>query len=301
MKVFITGGSGFVGQHLTRYLLEKGCHVISAGRSATISGPNDPNFTYISADTTKEGDWQERIREVDAIVNLAGVNIFNYWTKKYKQAIYNSRIETTRNLVNAIPENSSISLISTSAQGFYGDRGDDRLTEEETPGDDFLAKVCIDWEKEALKAREKNARVAIMRFGVVADKSGGAMKMMLPPFKLFVGGPLGNGQQWFPWIHLQDLIAALWFVLENRELEGPFNCVSPNPVRNKEMAKTIGRLLRRPVFFKVPGFAIRLVIGELGSMVLFSQRGQPARLEENGFIFSYPDFESALKEILEKT
>lgn len=300
MNVFITGGSGFVGRHLSEYLLEKGCKVVATGRSQTIKGISHPNYRYLSADTSIPGDWQEELPQMDAVVNLAGVNIFNYWTKGYKQSIYDSRIQTTRNIVDALPEGKGISLISTSALGFYGDRGDDLLKESEPVGSDFLAKVCRDWETEALKARTKGSKVAIARFAVVLDKHGGALKMMLPPFRLFVGGPLGSGNQWFPWIHLQDLIQALWFLLEQEDPSGTYNFCAPTPITNREMSRSIGRALHRPSIFRVPAFAIRMVIGELGSMVLFSQRGEPQNLLKAGFNFGYPTFESALNEIVGK-
>lgn len=298
MNVFITGGSGFVGRHLSTYLLEKGYQVIGTGRSRVLEGMSHPNYRYLSADTSKPGSWQEELQQVDAVINLAGVNIFNYWTRKYKQAIYDSRVLTTRNIVEALPAGKEVSLISTSALGYYGDRGDDLLNESEPVGSDFLANVCLDWEREALKAKEKGIKVAIARFAVVLDKSGGALKMMLPPFKLFVGGPLGSGNQWFPWIHLEDLIRALEFLMDQEDLEGVYNLCAPSPVRNREMSQSIGRLLHRPAFFKVPAFAIRLVIGELGSMVLFSQKGAPEHLEKKGFNFKFPEFEQAMKEIL---
>lgn len=300
MNVFITGGRGFVGRHLTKFLLDKGCKVVSISRSKKSVEPSHDNFRYLSADTTIPGAWQDELKDVDVIVNLAGVNIFNYWTKKYKKAIYDSRILTTKNLVEALPENNNTTLISASALGFYGDRGDDILTEQEPNGTDYLARVCADWEKEAFQAEKKNTRVAIARFGVVADKSGGAMKMMLPAFKFFVGGPLGKGTQFFPWIHLHDLVQAIWHLIENKELNGIFNLCAPEPIRNHDMSKTIGRLLRRPSFMTVPGFAIRMVIGELGSMVLFSQRGKPEKLLNTGFTFQFENFELALKEIIGK-
>jgi uncharacterized protein len=298
MKVLITGGRGFVGQNLSRFLLDKGCEVVSISRSAIFDGIVHPRFQYLSADTIWPGEWQNEVRHADVIVNLTGTNIFHYWTKKYKKSIYDSRIQTTRNLVNVLPEGKEQTLISTSAMGYYGDRGDDNLKEEEPAGDDFLAKVCSDWESEALKAKLEGIRTAIVRFAVVADKSGGAMKMMIPPFRFFVGGPLGNGKQWFPWIHLSDLISGIWHIIENKNLDGIFNFCAPEPIRNKEMSRVIGNLLHRPSLFTVPGFAIRLAIGELGSMVLYSQRGAPENLIKSGFEFQYPEFKKAMEEIL---
>ncbi len=298
MKVFITGGRGFVGKHLSEFLLQQGCQVVSVSRSQSFDEIDHPDFRYLSADTTQPGDWQTELKDANIVINLAGTNIFHYWTSKYKRSIYDSRILTTRNLVDALSESGDITLISTSAMGYYGNRGDDVLNEQEPVGNDFLAKVCRDWEAEALKAEAKGIRTIIARFAVVADKRGGAMKMMIPPFRFFVGGPLGNGKQWFPWIHLKDLISAIWYLVENKELKGTYNFCAPEPVRNKDMASIIGKLLHRPSFMAVPGFAIRMVIGELGSMVLYSQRGTPENLVQSGFQFQYPDFTGAMKEIL---
>ncbi|MBU2512347.1 TIGR01777 family oxidoreductase [bacterium] len=298
MKAFISGGRGFVGRHLSRFLLEKGYKIVATSRSAQFSEIADENYHYISADTTKPGPWQKELEDIDVVINLAGVNIFHYWSKDYKQSIYDSRIYTTRNLIDALPSSRNITFISTSAVGFYGNRGEDILNESEPVGRDFLAKVCEDWEIEANKAEKKNARVIITRFGVVADKSGGAMKMMIPPFRFFVGGPLGNGRQWFPWIHLTDLMSAIWLLIEKKDQKGIFNFCAPGSIRNREMAKIIGKLLKRPSFFPVPKFAVDLVIGELGSMVLNSQRAIPEKLQTLGFDFQYPDFEKAMIDIL---
>lgn len=298
MKVFITGGRGFVGKNLAKALLTKGFHVVAVSRTPALNEITAANFRYLAADTTQPGTWQNELQDTDIVINLAGVSIFNYWTRRYKQAIYDSRILTTRNLVAALPASRNVTLINASALGYYGDRGEDLLSEQEPAGSDFLATVCADWEKEALKAESKGHRVIIARFGVVVDKSGGAMKLMLLPFRFFVGGPLGNGNQFFPWIHLADLIAAMVHLIERKELKGAFNFCAPEPIRNRDLAKTIGQLLRRPSFLAVPKFAIRLLIGELGSMVLYSQRGQPEQLLKSGFSFSYPNFKLALQEIL---
>lgn len=298
MKIFITGGRGFVGSFLTELLLEKGHHVTVISRSGSMQADNhSERFSYISADTTIPGEWQNALREMDVVINLAGATIFHYWTRAYKEKIYNSRILTTRNLVDALPGDGRTTLISTSAAGFYGDRGDDVLTEDEPAGDDFLAQVCRDWEKEAFKAKEKNARIVITRFGIVADSRGGAMGIMMLPFKFFVGGPIGSGRQWFSWIHLKDLLSALSFCIENRDVEGVLNFTAPNPIRNRELSKAIGNKLHRPAFFKVPALAIRAFLGEFGSALICSQRAVPQELKRSGFSFQYQTFEEALEEI----
>lgn len=298
MKIFITGGSGFVGTDLSRYLLKEGHSVIAVGRSSSHKLDGNENFQYVSADTTEKGDWQNALHKVDAAVNLAGINIFRLWTARNKTQIYDSRILTTRNLVEAMPEDKKLALCSTSAGGYYGNRGDEILKEDARWGDDFLAKVCIDWEKEAYQAEEKGIRVVTMRFGVVLGKSGGAIKKMLPAFKFFVGGPMGNGKHWFSWIHMDDLISAILFILENRDIKGPVNFCASEPVRNKDFAKALGNAICRPSFMTAPGFMIRLIMGELGASLLNSQRLSSDKLTRYGFKFQYPDVNSALNEIL---
>jgi uncharacterized protein len=298
MKIFITGGSGFVGTDLSRYLLREGHRVIAVGRSPSHKLDGKENFQYISADTTKKGDWQNALHKVDAAVNLAGINILRFWTDNYKAKIYDSRVLTTRNLVEAMPDDKGITLCSASAAGYYGNRGNEILKEDARPGDDFLAKVCIDWEKEAYQAKAKGIRVVTMRFGVVLGKSGGPIKKMLPAFKFFVGGPMGNGKHWFPWIHMDDLISAILFILENREIKGPVNFCASEPVRNIDFARALGNALNRPSFMTAPAFMIRLIMGKLGASLLNSQRVSSDKLERYGFKFQYPDINSALSEIL---
>ncbi len=298
MKIFISGGTGFVGTHLALCLLDKGHTVIAAGTSSTHKSVAHDNFRYISADTTKKGPWQDSLKDVDALINLAGRNIFNRWSEEYKKQIYNSRILTTRNLVEAIPDDKKIIICSTSAVGYYGNRGEEILKEDALPGKDFLATVSIDWEKEAFLAGEKGARIAIMRFGVVLGKNGGALAKMIPAFKSFAGGPLGSGDQWFPWIHMDDLISAILFILENQDIKGPVNFCAPNPVRNRDFAKALGTVIGRPSFMRAPSFMIRTLMGEMGTVVMNSQRAVPDKLLKNGFEFQYPDIHKALHNLL---
>lgn len=298
MKIFISGGTGFVGTRLALYLLDKGHSVVAAGTSPTHKSVRHNNFHYISADTTEKGPWQDAIKDVDVLINLAGKNIFNRWSEDYKKQIYNSRILTTRNLVEAIPDDKEVILCSTSAVGYYGNRGEEILKEDALPGKDFLATVSIDWEKEAFLAEEKSARVAVMRFGVVLGKDGGALAKMIPAFKSFAGGPLGRGDQWFPWIHMDDLISAILFVLENQEIKGPVNFCAPDPVRNRDFAKALGKVIGRPSFLRAPSFMIRTLMGEMGTVVMNSQRVIPDKLLKNGFEFQYPDIHKALRNLL---
>ena len=298
MKIFITGGTGFVGTNLAIYLLNKGHSVIATGTSSAHKSIRHENFRYISADSTKKGPWQDSIKDVDALINLAGRTIFSRWSEENKKQIYSSRILTTRNLVEAIPDDKRIVLCSTSAVGYYGNRGEEILKEDASPGKDFLATVSIDWEKEAFLAEEKGVRVAVMRFGVVLGKNGGALAKMIPAFKSFAGGPLGSGDQWFPWIHLDDLVSAIKFILENEDISGPVNFCAPNLVRNRDFAKAFGKVIGRPSFMRAPSFMIRALMGEMGTVVMSSQRVIPDKLLRNGFEFEYPDIHKALNNLL---
>ncbi|MGB9438971.1 MAG: TIGR01777 family oxidoreductase, partial [Desulfobacterales bacterium] len=268
MKILITGGSGFIGSNLSKYLLSAGHKVTAVGRSADRQRIRHENYRYIAADTTRPGKWQKEAEETEAAVNLTGVTIFKRWTASYKEMIYTSRILTTRHLVAALPEGRSVALCSASGAGYYGNRGEDILKEDESVGHDFLAGVSKDWEKEAWQAAAKGVRVAVMRFGVVLGKNGGALAKMIPAFKMFVGGSMGNGNQWFPWIHLDDLMAAVRFIIDHQDVSGPLNFCAPNPARYRQLAKTLGEVLGRPSFMPAPAFMIRLAMGEFGDVFL---------------------------------
>ncbi len=298
MKVLVTGASGFVGTQLCRRLVDRGDEVTGVDHAPRPNPSLPTQVHYISADTTQPGPWQQAVADQDVIVNLAGASIFRRWTAKSKELIYNSRILTTRNVVDAIPQGSGLTLLSTSAVGYYGSQGDASLTEDAPPGTGFLASVCADWEAAAFQARAKGARVVCTRFGIVLGKTGGALGQMIPAFKRFVGGPLGDGRQWFSWIHMEDLLGAMVFVMENKEVEGPVNFCAPNPVRNETLAHVLGRLLHRPSFLKTPAFALKLALGEFGSVLLEGQRVFPAVLLRHGYRFRYPEIEAALAEVL---
>jgi len=299
MKILITGGSGFVGWNLTEALLERGHQVTAIGRSEPQHRYDPENYHFVAADTTRKGPWQKEIADAGAVVNLTGATIFKRWTKTYKKQIYDSRILTTRHVVEALPSGTDLTLCSASGAGYYGSRGDDVLKEDEGGGSDFLAGVSIDWEKEALAAGAKGVRVAIMRFGVILGKNGGAMAKLIPAFKMFVGGPLGDGHQWFPWLHLDDLTAAIEFVLDHQDISGPLNFCAPHPVRNRELARALGEALSRPSFMPAPAFLIRLAAGEFGDVFLGSQRTVPDQLLKHGFSFQYPEIQEAIRAIVE--
>ncbi len=301
MKVFITGSLGFVGRHVARALLDDGHHVTGVGRGANPSNMIEhPRFDYLAADTAKPGAWQERVSGHDIVINLAGRSIFTRWSRKVKKEIYESRVLTTRNLADSLAGASKTLFFSTSAVGYYGDRGEDVLTEDEPAGNDFLATVSRDWEQAARQAETERVRVVLTRFGIVLDRDGGAMASMLPAFKLFAGGRLGSGRQWFPWIHLHDLIGGYRHLIDHQELSGPFNWCAPQQTRNSELTAKLAKKMNRPVMLPTPAFVIKTVLGEFGQALICSQRVQPERLLETGYRFSYPDIDSALDEILQR-
>ncbi len=298
MKTLITGGTGFVGSALTRRLLQLGHDVTLVSSRGKSKLNNQENLYHLLADTTKEGEWQMHVADMDVVVNLTGRSVFHLWSNNYKKDIWASRILTTKNLVSAIPEGKGTVLLSASAAGYYGDGGEDEKSEEIQGGNDFLAKVCKEWENMALQVKDKGARVATMRFGVVLGRGGGAISTMKIPFLMALGGPIGNGQQWFPWIHIDDLVEAMIHLLGDHSLNGPFNFTAPQTIRQKDFATTMAKVLQRPAIFPVPAIFMKLLLGEFGSSLLQGQKVTPKALSDSGFVFTYPDVKTALEEIL---
>jgi uncharacterized protein len=299
VKVFMTGGTGFVGTYLAKRLISEGYKVTILTQPLGEAALKISSLTYLAGNPTIKGEWQKAVKEHDVIINLAGASIFSRWTPEQKKILLESRIETTSNLVAALPDNAkNITFFSTSAVGYYGFHEDAELTENQVAGNDFLARLASDWEQEAMRAQNKGARVVITRFGIVLGKNGGAIGQMLPLFKYFLGGPLGNGRQWFSWVHMQDLAEAFIFLLQHTEISGAVNICSPQPVRNSELGKAIGKVMHRPSFMPAPGFMIKLILGEFGSVLLKGQRVIPRRLLDAGFKFKYPNIEDALKSII---
>jgi len=301
MKVFITGGSGFVGSTLTRELTGKGHEVTILTRSIKKGRSLPDGASFLEGDPTLEGAWQEAVADHDAVINLAGASIFARWTEDYKRSLLESRLLTTRHIVAALAprKGRETHLISTSAVGYYGFHGDESLEETDPPGSDFLATLAAEWENAALEARNHGVRVVLCRFGIVMGRKGGALAQMAKPFRFWMGAPLGSGRQWFSWIHELDLGRVFQFVLEHTDLEGLLNCTAPHPVRNREMTRIIGKTLGRPAFLPpVPAFLIRWILGEFGSVILEGQRVYPRRLLDQGFSFAFPTIEEALADLL---
>ena len=239
------------------------------------------------------------VAQHDWIINFAGSSISTKWTEENKRMLYDSRVLTTKNLVAALSGGDRHQLLcSTSAPGYYGPRGEEELIEASPSGQDFLAKLAQYWEFEALKAQDLGIRTVICRFGIVLGKGGGMLGELVPIFKKFVGGPVGNGQQWLSWIHQQDLVRAYLFLLEQPDLVGPVNFTSPNPVRNRDFAKALGRALSRPAFMAAPAFMMRLVLGEFAEAFLTGQKILPEKLLAAGFQFLYPTIDQALQHLL---
>lgn len=301
-KIIITGATGLIGRKLSQKLTEAGHQIIVFSRNAS-SAKNilKKDYTYIDWDYRKSDKWIESISTADVIVHLAGINLFaKRWNKKFKEEILASRKETTKALVDAVKLSQAKPevFVSASAVGYYGDCGDKLLDENSPAGNDFLAEVCKVWEAEAAVVEQAGVRRVSVRTGIVLSKEDGALKRMLLPFKLFVGGPLGNGKQWFPWIHIDDIVGIYFHAIENQNLNGAVNAASPNICTMKEFAKTLGKVLHRPSLFPVPELALKIAIGEAGKVVLMSQRVKVNKLLESGYKFKFENLEEALRNLL---
>jgi len=300
LRIFVTGGTGFVGSRLVDFLVGRGHQIVLLARPVEVTSTVPSGVALCVGDPMERGPWWDAMADCDAAVNLAGTPIFGRWDAETKRLIRDSRIRTTRSLVAAIPEGRPFTLLSTSAVGIYGDAGDRELDESAPLGTDFLARVAWDWEAEALRAREKGARVALMRFGIVLARGGGAVEQLEGLARKFLAGPVGTGRPWFSWIHREDLVRAIEFLLLQPELDGAVNLCAPNPVRQIDVVRSLGKILGRPAVTPAPAFAVRLVLGEFADVVLFSQRMVPKRLQAAGFRFRFPDLELALADLFGK-
>lgn len=303
MHVVVTGGTGLIGRALIPALLARGDRVTvftrSPERARRLLGPGVHPLRWPERDPA--APWQGVLRAADAVVHLAGATLNARWTPAYKKAIVASRVETTEQLVSALCESDRRphTLVSGSAIGYYG-AGEDWVDESSPAGGDFLAGVCRAWEQAAAPAVGAGIRTVLLRTGVVLTPEGGALAKMLPAFRLFVGGPLGTGRQWVSWIHIADLVRLIVFALDRDELSGPLNGTAPEPVRMAEFACEVGRVLRRPSLLRVPAFALRLLLGEMATVVLTGQRVRPSAALNAGFDFTHPTLPGALQDLLRR-
>ncbi len=297
MKILVSGSHGLVGKALIKSLTTDSHEVLKLVRSSRAFGAPEiewhPNQGQIDA---------QHLEGFDVVVHLAGESIASgRWTDSKKRAIRESRVKGTTLLSEVLSHLSrppSVFLCA-SAIGYYGNRGDKLLTEQSAPGEDFLSSVCVEWENATKPATEKGIRTIHTRFGVILDPAGGALAQMLTPFRMGIGGRVGSGKQWMSWIALEDVVNGLKFLIADKPVHGPVNFVAPNPVTNAEFTKTLGRVLSRPTLFPVPAFGARLAFGELAdALLLSSQRVEPGVLEDNGFLFSWPTLEPALRHLL---
>lgn len=305
MKVAIAGATGFVGSRLVERLQVEGITVLVLTRNTTyaqkVFPPTAfPNVEIVAYTPTAPGGWQSAISGCDGVVNLAGESIAEgRWTPERKQEILNSRKLATQNIVDAIanahPKPSV--LVNASAIGYYGTSETATFDETSSPGHDFLAQVCQAWEAEATKVTNVGVRLVILRLGIVLG-NGGALGKMITPFKLFAGGPLGSGQQWFSWIDLDDIVNLIFLALTKPEMQGVYNATAPHPVRMAQLTQTMGKVMNRPSWLPVPGFALEALLGDGAMVVLEGQQVVPKRTLESGFKYKYPNLEPALVKIL---
>jgi uncharacterized protein (TIGR01777 family) len=302
MRIVLIGGTGFIGRAVMARCLEElnDLDLVVVTRRQQEADQMPPWVRPVLWDLMDAPLPPQLLDGVDAIINLAGETVAQRWTPAAKQRIRDSRVLTTRHLVEAMRQTAKPPkvLVNASATGYYGDRGDEELTEEAPPGNGFLAEVCQLWEEEAQRATELGVRVVCCRFGVVLGVGGGALERLLPFFEWGVGGRLGNGQQWMSWVHRQDAARLVLHAVKNDAVRGPMNVVAPEPVRHREFTRLLAKVVGKPALFPVPVFALRLLYGEMADVLLHSQRVLPKVALATGFTFAYPDLETALRHLL---
>jgi uncharacterized protein len=305
MRILVSGSSGFLGTAIVDSLKEQKHQVARIVRPGTVAKNAEADRAQeVTWDPVGEQFGAAAAEEADALIHLAGASIADgRWSESRKKVLRTSRIDATRHLFGALAklQNPPRIIVAASAVGYYGNRGDETLTEQSAPGDGFLAEVCREWEAETARGAEFGARVVSLRFGIILAAHGGALPRIVLPFKLGAGGRLGDGRQWMSWLTLAEVVNIVQFSLENSQLTGPVNAITPNPVRNSEFTAVLAKTLHRPALFPAPAFALRLALGEMAdALLLASQRVIPSRLTNAGYRFQQPDLAGALADVLRK-
>ena len=301
MRVIITGGTGLIGRALCDSLAADGHEIIVLSRNPERPVSLPSGVQLVKWDAQSAAGWGQLADGAGAIVNLAGESLATgRWTEERKQRIYTSRLNAGKAVIEAISAATVKPKVLVQASGidYYGSRGDEILTEESSPGSNFLAEVCFDWEASTAAAERMGVRRPVIRTGLVLSKQGGAWPKIVLPFRLFAGGPMGSGRQYWPWIHLEDEVRAIRFLIDHPDATGPFNLTAPTPLTNREFAEALGRVMGRPSFFPAPAPALNLALGEMSMLLLDSRRAVPKRLEEMGFTFTYTNIEAAFRTLV---
>jgi uncharacterized protein (TIGR01777 family) len=304
-RVIVTGGTGFIGRHLTKRLVEKGYEVVCLTRNVSrAKEEGNPRILFAAWDARSAVGWGGYAEGASAIINLAGESLASgRWDKNRKQRILQSRLQAGKAVVDAVKsaKNKPGVVIQASAIGFYGNRGDEPLDEASSPGNGFLSDVTLKWERSTADVEVYGIRRAVIRTGMVLGEKEGALFRLVLPFRFFLGGPLGSGRQWISWIHIQDVVQAILYLMEHQKLKGIFNLTSPHPLQNRDFSKKLGKVLNRPSWMPLPGFMLQVLFGKMAEETILSgQKVMPTRLTEAGFAFVFPEAEKALADILGK-